>query len=82
MPSTGSITVQMEKIFEEYSQEVRDVTEMSMDETAKEAVSKLKATSPVGSTGNHKGRYARGWHYRSSPQLRFQTHHSRRFCKS
>lgn len=76
MPSTGSITVQMEKIFEEYSQEVRDVTEMSMDETAKEAVSKLKATSPVGSTGNHKGRYARGWRVKKEDKLSCVVHNA------
>lgn len=69
MPSTASVTVQMEKILEEYSQKVQDVTERSMDETAKEAVSQLKATSPVGHTGKHPGRYARGWRFRKEDKM-------------
>ena len=69
MPSTASVTIQMEKILEEYSQQVQDVTERSMDETAKEAVSQLKATSPVGHTGKHPGRYARGWRFRKEDKM-------------
>lgn len=33
------------------------------DEVGKEAVKKLKATSPVNPRGKHSGRYAKGWTY-------------------
>lgn len=56
MSKTGSVTIQMEKILDEYSKEVKRATNNSMDVIAKEAVSKLKSTSP-----KKTGSYARGW---------------------
>lgn len=56
MSKTGSVSVQVEKILDDYSVEVKRATNNSMDVVAKECVSKLKATSPKKS-----GSYARGW---------------------
>ena len=56
MSKTGSIAVQMKEILDEYSVEVKRATNNSMDVVAKQAVSKLKNTSPKKS-----GDYARGW---------------------
>lgn len=51
-----SITDQMEKILNGYSVEVKRATNNSIDVVAKQAVSKLKNSSPRKS-----GSYARGW---------------------
>lgn len=51
-----SITDQMEKILNDYSVEVKRATNNSIDVVAKQAVSKLKNSSPRKS-----GSYARGW---------------------
>ena len=56
MSKTGSIAVQVEQILDEYTVEVKRATNNSMDVVAKQAVSKLKSTSPKKS-----GDYARGW---------------------
>ena len=59
MSSTNSISIQMDRILDDYSQEVRRVTADSQDKIAKEAVRKLKNTSPKGTP--HRRRYAEGW---------------------
>lgn len=64
-----SLAVQMERILNEYSQEVRDVTESAMNSTAKEAAAKLRATSPKGTSGKHPGRYAKGWSVKRTGRL-------------
>lgn len=51
-----NITDQMEKILNDYSVEVKRATNNSIDVVAKQAVSKLKNSSPRKS-----GAYARGW---------------------
>lgn len=56
MSKTGSVAIQVEKILDEYSVEVKRATNNSMDVVAKEAVSKLRNTSP-----RRTGAYARGW---------------------
>ena len=53
-----SLTVQMNRILEEYSQELQDATNDSIQKVAKESVQKLKNTSPK--RPGH-GEYARGW---------------------
>ena len=53
-----SLTVQMSRILEEYSEEVQDVTNDAIQKIAKESVQKLKNTSPK--RPGH-GEYARGW---------------------
>ena len=50
------VTAQLEEIMDEYSEEVKQATNKAMDTVAKEAVSKLKSSSPKRS-----GRYASGW---------------------
>lgn len=68
--STESIAVQMERILDDYSQEVKDVTRSAMEETANEAVSMLKATSPKRvSKGGRRGKYARGWRVKKTGDL-------------
>lgn len=56
MPDVG---LQVDKILDDYSQELRRATANSMDVVAKEAVAKLKSTSPKGSP--HRRKYAEGW---------------------
>lgn len=53
-----SLTVQMSRILEEYSEEVQDVTNDAIQKIAKESVQNLKNTSPK--RPGH-GEYARGW---------------------
>lgn len=56
MSKTGSVEIQMREILDEYQERVKDVTNKSIDKTAKESTSKLKNTSP-----KRTGKYARGW---------------------
>lgn len=56
---TKSVEAQVEEILDSYSKEVREATNKAEDTVAKEAVSKLKSTSPKGSP--HRRRYAEGW---------------------
>ena len=51
------MTVQMEKILNEYTKDVEDATRRAMESTSREAASQLRATSPKGRTG----KYAPGW---------------------
>ena len=53
-----SVTVQMERLLSEYSEEVQNVTNEAADKVAKECVKKLKSSSPK--RPGH-GQYARGW---------------------
>ena len=52
----GSVELQMEQILDDYSQEVRRAASNAQDKIAKEAVQKLKNTSP-----KKTGKYAKGW---------------------
>lgn len=54
-----TIEIQMKQVLESASKEVRRAAAEAGDKTAKEAVQKLKNTSPKGSP--HKRRYAEGW---------------------
>lgn len=56
MANTNSVAIQMEKILEQYSKEVKDVTDKSIEKVSKESVKKLKNTSP-----KRTGKYARSW---------------------
>lgn len=51
-----SIAVQIQKILDEYNEDVKQAANQSIEKVAKEGVSKLRATSP-----KRKGKYARGW---------------------
>lgn len=48
--------LQMKQLLDEFSKEVQEAMDDSIEEVSKEAVSKLKNTSP-----NRFGKYARGW---------------------
>ena len=50
--------------------EVDDETQAVFDEVGKEAVKKLKATSPVNEKSPQKGRYAKGWTYEKGKRYR------------
>ena len=56
MANTNSVAIQMDKILEQYSKEVKDVTDKSIEKVSKESVRKLKNTSP-----KRTGKYARSW---------------------
>lgn len=56
MANGFTVENQMKDILEDYSKEVRRATANSQDKVAKEAVRKLKNTSPKKS-----GKYAKGW---------------------
>ena len=51
-----SISVQMERILDEYSERVQNVTNVAMARVARECVNQLRNTSP-----EKTGDYARGW---------------------
>ena len=54
------LTVQMETILDDYSDEVKAVANEAFESVAKKALVRLKQTSPR-SKGRRGGRYARGW---------------------
>lgn len=64
MAKTESVSLQMDKLLEEYSAEVAEVTEKAIADTAKEAAKKLRETSPTLS-----GDYAKGWAVRDTGNL-------------
>ena len=61
MANTNSIAIQMADILDDYSKEVRRAMADAEDTIAKEAVQKLKNTSPKRNGKNHIRRYAEGW---------------------
>lgn len=56
MANTVSVAVQMDKILDQYSAEVKKVADEAITETAKESRRKLRSTSP-----RKTGHYSRGW---------------------
>jgi len=56
MARTDSVAVQMKEVLDEYSKDVKDATNNAINKTSKEAVQKLRNTSPKGT-----GKYAKGW---------------------
>lgn len=56
MSKTGSISIQMTEILDDYSVKLKRAINNSMDVVGKEAVSKLRNSSP-----KRTGQYARGW---------------------
>ena len=51
-----TLTVQMERILDEYSERVQNVTRVAIQRVGRESVNKLRNTSP-----KRTGEYARGW---------------------
>lgn len=49
---------------------VDDSVQEVFDEVGKEAVKKLKETSPVNEKGKHSGRYAKGWTYERAKKVK------------
>ena len=66
---TESIAVQMKNILNEYSEEVQQVTEREIEKTSREAVLKLRDSSPRNPRGKNPGRYARGWAVKKEGRL-------------
>ena len=56
MADTGSVEIQMKKLLDQVDKEVQKAMDVGMKQVAKEAVSKLKSSSP-----RKTGKYARGW---------------------
>ena len=56
MANTGSVAIQMAEILDAVDKEVQQSAKKNIDGVAKEAVQKLKNTSPVKT-----GSYAKGW---------------------
>lgn len=56
MAKGGSVSSQVRDILDDYEKKVKDTTNSAINSVSKEAVSKLKNTSPKKS-----GKYARGW---------------------
>lgn len=56
MAKTGSVAVQMKELLDTVNKDVQEATRKSIDEVSKEAVQKLRNTSP-----RKTGSYAKGW---------------------
>lgn len=56
MANTSSVSIQMEAVLEEYNHQVKEATDKAIEQVSKEAVQKLKNTSP-----KLTGDYAKGW---------------------
>lgn len=56
-----SFSVQMAKLLNEFDMDLKETVDEAANDTGKEAVKTLKATSPKNTNGTRNGRYARGW---------------------
>lgn len=56
-----SLTVQLNKILGDYEKEIDETSQRVFAQTAKEAVQRLRATSPKQQDGERSGSYAKGW---------------------
>lgn len=61
---TESVTLQMRDLLDDYMDEVQKVTDEAIEDTAKEAVTKLRNDSPKAS-----GNYAKGWTQKKDGKL-------------
>lgn len=60
MAKSDSISTQIDKLLNDYSQELKDKTNKIFEDEAKESARQLRQTSPQG-TGRNKGAYAKSW---------------------
>ena len=60
MVKNDSISTQIDKLLNDYSQELKDKTNKIFEDEAKESARQLRQTSPQG-TGRNKGAYAKSW---------------------
>lgn len=65
MAKTGSVSLQMKELLDDYYEEVQKVTDEAIKDVAAESVAKLRNTSPKGASG----RYARGWTVKKDGKL-------------
>ena len=56
MAKTGSLTVQLQSVFDDYTKEVKKATNTAADNVARQSVQRLRDNSP-----RKTGSYARGW---------------------
>lgn len=56
MSKTGSVSIQMKELLDEVNKDVQDAAKKSINAVSKEAVQKLKNTSP-----RKTGSYSKGW---------------------
>lgn len=66
----GSLAKTLQDELQNLGIEVDDDTQEVFDEVGKEAVKKLKATSPVNEKSPQRGRYAKGWAYEKGKRYR------------
>lgn len=66
----GSLAKTINEELQSIGVAVDDEMQEVFDEVGKEAVKKLKATSPVNPKGKHSGRYAKGWTYEKGKKYR------------
>lgn len=66
----GSLAKTINEELQSIGVAVDDEVQEVFDEVGKEAVKKLKATSPVNPKGKHSGRYAKGWTYEKGKKYR------------
>ena len=66
-------TIEVKTILAEYAEDVQRASDTACEQIAKEAVAKLKATSPKRTKGRTAGRYARGWSIKRDPGTRSVT---------
>ena len=71
MAKTGSVSIQMKEILDEFSDKVNEVLEESANTVADESVNKLQNTSPYKS-----GDYARGWKVKKESATSVIVHNS------
>jgi len=70
MDNIGSLAKTIQSELQNLGIEVDDDTQEVFDDVGKEAVKKLKATSPVNEKSPQKGRYAKGWTYEKGKRYR------------
>ena len=68
--SYGSLAKTINQELQNLGIAVDDDMQAVFDEVGKEAVKKLKSTSPVNPRGKHSGRYAKGWTYEKGKRYR------------
>ena len=56
MAKTGSLTVQLQSVFDDYTKEIKKATNTAADNIARQSVQRLRDNSP-----RKTGSYARGW---------------------
>lgn len=66
----GSLAKTINEELQSIGVAVDDDMQAIFDEVGKEAVKKLKKTSPVNPKGKHSGRYAKGWAYEKGKKYR------------